>query len=154
MANYIGYTVNCGHYGYVCGHTPLLSLGNNSDNVYKTLSGGYLDNDEFYYYQFMSKDGANFYARYYNDAAAGSWYDNPPANIWVDVNGFAKKPNVLGKDLFGVVITKYKIVPMGAQGTGSGSGKCSTTDTYIPYGSSTQASDYTGAVCSMTVLSN
>jgi prepilin-type N-terminal cleavage/methylation domain-containing protein len=36
--------------------------------------------------------------------------------IWVDVNGYIKGPNVVGKDIFGVKVYDNGIKPMGSQG--------------------------------------
>ncbi len=72
-------------------------------------------------------------------------------NVWVDVNGALKAPNRLGRDLFGVIVTNGKVLPMGLYGTSlapnSGS-SCDSTDKFIPMGSSGKASDYAGASCS------
>ena len=40
---------------------------------------------------------------------------NTPLMLWVDVNGFEKGPNILGKDLYGAeVVGHNRLLPMGA----------------------------------------
>lgn len=94
--------------------------------AYKALSGAYLHHYEFNSGQYILKDGAHVYFRTYN---AVNYFI-----IWVDVNGYGKGPNMAGKDLFGIVVSKDKIMPMGANGTGventcktSGVGACPST---------------------------
>jgi len=36
--------------------------------------------------------------------------------IWVDVNGYKKKPNIVGKDVFGVKVEETGIKPLGFPG--------------------------------------
>lgn len=129
--------------------SPYPSICNNSNSAlntaYKTLSGSIMGSDNFYYAQYVLKDGANVLTR----AWGGS-----RIIIWVDVNGYAKGPNILGRDLFGAVITKDKIMPMGAAGTGT-ENSCTTTTFNCPssYANGFGSGDCAGAGCSMDALS-
>lgn len=38
------------------------------------------------------------------------------AEIWVDVNG-SKEPNILGRDIFSLLVTKYRLIPFGMAGS-------------------------------------
>ena len=118
--DYVSVYDNCNYSSVVCGTSPGVTLLTN--NVYKTLSGGYVDYNNFVMDQYVLKDGANVYTRSYNPTYA---------HIWIDVNGYAKKPNKLGKDLLGMVITKDKILPMGALGTGV-EGTCNSAEVTCP----------------------
>lgn len=136
----------CGSSAYVCGVYPATPIGKGKDNIYKTLSDGFLAEEDLSQNQFMLKNGANVYSRINNDGIT---------NLWIDVNGYIKGPNRLGRDLFGVIITNGKIIPMGTAGTSeykAGGSACDSSDTYIPIGSSGKSSNYAGASCSMTVL--
>lgn len=73
------------------------------------------------------------------------------ALIWVDVNGYKKGPNTLGKDLFGSVISKDKILPMGAPKTGTQNTCAVTAITCIGYGWH-DGSSCAGAGCSAQYL--
>jgi len=84
----------------------------NFSTVYKTLSGAYLSSLNLTYMQYDFKDGTHLSGRY------DTVYT--PSNsmiVWVDVNGVFKGPNVLGKDLYGLLIYTDRILPMGATGT-------------------------------------
>lgn len=50
-----------------------------------------------------------------NDAGSSSDHYNSTyfAYIWLDVNGLAK-PNTIGKDIFGIIVFKDRIIPMGS----------------------------------------
>ncbi len=64
--------------------------------------------------------------------------------ITVDVNGYGKKPNRLGKDLFMFQISNEgKLIPMGAEGT---------EYPYHSYCSKTSDSDFNGAGCTVKML--
>lgn len=145
MSDYIYTLTNCGaNYAVsgtysICGTNPAVPL----DNSYKTLSNNNIKSPNLYSFQFISRDGANFYARnYYSTTVL----------VWVDVNGYAKKPNVLGRDLFGMVMTKDKIIPMGALGSGV-ENTCNTTSIFCPTATGFYANDCAGAGCSMEYLS-
>lgn len=77
-------------------------------NDYKTLSGEFLNGYNLYHGQVILKNGAHCYFRTYTPSRT---------LVWVDVNGYLKSPNILGKDLFGLILTKDKVIPMGANGT-------------------------------------
>src|SRR5574344_413267 len=81
----------------------------NSEMVYKTLGKQNLEIVNNFYGNYRLNDGADLYLR---------TYDTTFYPIWVDVNGYNKKPNVVGKDLFVALIKKDKIMPVGAIGTG------------------------------------
>lgn len=112
MGDYLNLLENCGlYYNSVCGSKGSVILANGVDTPYKTLSG--LDNvnpNNLFSVQYLLKDGANFYSR--------AWAYEDKQVVWIDVNGFLKGPNVLGKDFYGALLTKDKIMPMGAQGSG------------------------------------
>lgn len=145
MGNYLTVTYACGiivWYGdYICGPNKVSDV-----NVYKTLDGGYVAWPEFTSGQYILKDGTHLFFRY----DKGDYFI-----IWADVNGFAKGPNTLGKDLLGVVVTKDKIVPMGAVGTGV-ENTCNSNVKKCPagsYGFANASSDScAGASCSMEYL--
>ncbi|PWL81092.1 hypothetical protein DBY21_00090 [Candidatus Gastranaerophilales bacterium] len=77
--------------------------------------------------------------------------------ILIDVNGFNKKPNILGKDLFGVtiIISQNKMLPWGADRTGL-TGICQNgtkfAGTPINYGFDASGTDFNGAECSAEYL--
>lgn len=101
----------------ICGTTTNYSK-------YTTLSGGSFYPENLGYGNTVLNDGANVFFRTYQQ---GFFL------VFVDVNGFWKKPNVLGKDLFGATITKDKIMPMGALGTGV-EDTCNSTEITCPGG--------------------
>lgn len=133
---------NVGTFATICNSNPSVSLV----NYYKTLSNGYVDYDNLQHGQYVLKDGTNLYFR--------TWNTDGFFLVWVDVNGYIKKPNTLGKDLFGISITKNKVMPMGAMGTGV-ENTCITTSIACPsgytYGFHTSG-DCAGASCSMDAL--
>ncbi len=125
----------------VCGITPAVNLENN--DVYKTLSNSYIIYSNFIYHQFILKDGTQVYSR---------GYDPNYAVIWVDVNGYSKKPNTLGKDLFCMVLTKEKIMPCGAVDAGLGN-SCNETPNPCPGARGFHpGGDCAGAGCSAEYL--
>lgn len=153
MAKYLSYIALCDipytvDYNYACGIAPNASL----NNAYKTLSDGYVQYSNIQMGQLVLKDGAYIYFRMHS-ATVGSQY----LLIFVDVNGFNKKPNILGKDLFGITITKDKAMPMGAKGTGVENTCNKTAITcsadYGFYQGSGNTNDCAGAGCSMEYLS-
>jgi prepilin-type N-terminal cleavage/methylation domain-containing protein len=48
--------------------------------------------------------------------------------LWIDVNGYQKGPNIIGKDVFGVKVYNNGIKPFGSQGDGY-ENTCSTSST-------------------------
>lgn len=59
------------------------------------------------------------YAGSMNDMTIFYWsYYHKGAAIWVDINGYNKNPNVLGKDMFALEIKQNKIYPFGQFATG------------------------------------
>lgn len=144
LGNYLYYTKTCGSgtyytYNNVCGLPTNPALV----NFYATLSGQYLNNNNLNYGQFILNDGTQLFFR--------AW-DPTYLLIWVDLNGAAKGPNTLGKDLFGASATKDKIAPMGATWTGAAN-TCNTTATTSLNGNG-NGSDVAGAGCSAEYLSN
>lgn len=144
FGNYLKVIKNCNYTtdNIICGTTNV-TLNNN--DIYKTLSnGGYVNYNNLAYKQYVLADGANFYARSYNIGYA---------LIFIDVNGYAKGPNTLGKDLFGVTFTKDKMMPMGAVGTGL-QNTCNSTAVTCPAGQGFEPSngDCAGAGCSAEYL--
>lgn len=132
----------CGPSLYICGVSPQVSV----KKSYKTLANGYLPEEDLSQNQFMLANGGNVYTR----IGTGGIID-----IWVDVNGYKKGPNTLGRDLFGVVVIDNKVIPMGNILSSADSNKkatCGSTDTYVPRGGSGRPLDYAGASCSMTIL--
>lgn len=136
----------CAAYSYdACGASSSSELAN---HPYKTLSGGTVHAENLCKQQYMLKDGTQVYT--YRS-------DNPPityGHIFVDVNGYNKGPNVLGRDLFGMVVTKDKIMPMGAADTGV-EDTCNSTAVSCPgsYGWFT-GGDCAGAGCAAKYLYN
>lgn len=143
MSNYITVYQRCNYSSYVCGISPNVDL----DTAYKTLSGKYVHNANLSYIQFVLKNGINFYGRSYTPSYT---------IIFIDVNGYPKGPNVLGKDLLGMIMTKDKIVPMGADDT-SLENSCNKTSIGCPYSRGFDDSgglyDCAGAGCSAEFLS-
>lgn len=148
MGQYLLYIKSCNipyisDYSYVCGTgggVPTVDLY----KLYKTLSGGYVYNYNLISGQYILKDGTNLYFRSYNDRGS--------LIIYIDVNGYIKKPNTLGKDLFGMIMTKDKIMPFGAIGTGL-QNTCNTTAIACPGNTDNWGGDCAGAGCSMDYLS-
>lgn len=145
MANYIYVIKNCGmYYHNVCGTNPLVTLDGVNESVYKTLSGKYVNPNNLYAVQYVLKDGANFYSR--------AWGSETKILIFIDVNGYAKGPNTLGKDLFGAIATKNKVSPMGATGLGAENTCNSTSSTCYLLQNCSANFDEAGAGCSMEYL--
>lgn len=109
---------DCGR-GYLNGSCILNNgwgLEGNSEN-YKTLTGKTLNLHEFDDGQYVLPDGSLMLLEYSQSTASGDL----PVSIFyisVDVNGFNKRPNRLGVDLFTFQIdSKGKLLPMGIEGT-------------------------------------
>ena len=91
-----------------------------------------------------------------------TWSYGPAScTIYVDVNGYKNKPNILGKDLFALIIKNDKMSPFGqysvgdfCNGIGQDTGGGVQTSTYdennIPMG--IPKSNYAGLGCSYTYL--
>lgn len=82
----------------------------NAAIIYKSLSGDQVPNWNLIYGQFITTDGV-FYG-FYNESA------HPDYGIWitVDVNGYLKGPNVLGRDAFVFILENDKLMPAGIEG--------------------------------------
>jgi type II secretory pathway pseudopilin PulG len=108
-----------------------------SSNVYKTYNGQ--SNINLVYFddgQFVLNDGSLILI------------ENPGSRIYisVDVNGYEKKPNRLGKDLFMFqLMSNGDLLPMGTKGTDY----YSATDDYC---SNTSTSNMNGVSCTAKVL--
>src|SRR5574344_430670 len=132
---------DCGAFTYICGSKY------DRNSTYQTLNGSYQGGDNLGYYQEVLKDGAIIMSRKWTGAKVGNLL------IWVDVNGVYKGPNVLGKDLYGMVINKDKVMPMGAIGTGV-ENTCSSKGSTCPREYGFPSYDCAGAGCSSKVLLN
>lgn len=100
-----------------CGQEDCEGLGKDDEgaidyhsDIYKTYNGGDILNYLFDEGQFMLSDG--MFVMIDNDGSR-------PIIISIDVNGYNKKPNKWGHDLFTFQILNDtgKLVPMGAEGT-------------------------------------
>jgi hypothetical protein len=134
LMKYLNVTKDCG-YG-----TDSTACNTYSNNIYKTYNNKasmrltYFDDG-----QFVLQDGSLILLENNN---SNTMY------ISVDVNGYKKKPNRLGKDLFMFQITNNgDLLPMGAKGTDY----YSATDDYC---SNTSTSNMNGASCTAKVLRN
>ena len=109
---------DCGR-GYINGSCVLNNgwgLEGNSEN-YKTLTDGTLNLHFFDDGQYLLNDGM-FLLLEYSTSTATTDLKVSDFFISVDVNGYRKRPNKLGQDLFTFQITRDgKLLPMGAQGT-------------------------------------
>lgn len=150
MSKYMLLLKDCsGWTSSICGTNPAVPYGNN----YKALNlstSKYVDNqgNNFCNSSYVLKDGTLILSRQWNYPSGTGW-----SPIWVDVNGYAKGPNVLGRDLFGLLMGPDKLRPMGAQGTGLDN-TCNTNHfvTVGDYGLQS-GSEGAGAGCSMEYLS-
>lgn len=70
-------------------------------------------------YQLVLSNGMSLAAENYSG-------DSNPDILWLDVNGFGKSPNVIGRDIFGVAVNENGIKPLGS--TGDGFENTCTTD--------------------------
>ena len=71
--------------------------------------------------------------------------------IWVDVNG-EKKPNIIGKDLFGSELIDGNLIPMGVSTGSSINCDCTSTACSKTMGTYSTASNIAGAGCSAEYL--
>ena len=99
-------------------------LFNTASNNYKYLNGAGANTSLFDDGQFILSNGV-FIAL--EDPAGNTIYTAYDV-IWVDVNGFKKGPNIIGKDTFGVQVMDTGIKPLGSQGDGY-EDTCSTSST-------------------------
>lgn len=110
---------------------------------YKTLSGDKIDYNNFLDGNMILNNGALVIFRS---------YERNFMLMWVDVNGYYKGPNTAGKDLFGMVVSKNNILPMGAPRTGA-QGTCVSTPVTCDYYYGWQyGSSCAGAGCSAEYL--
>jgi prepilin-type N-terminal cleavage/methylation domain-containing protein len=149
LVKYLNVMTDCG-WGYVgYGDIDKACIPNYSDTtknsqVYKTYNNK--SNINLIYFdegQFVLNDGSLIMLQ----DTSSSWNGNYPSKyISVDVNGYLKKPNRLGKDLFMFQLNdKGELLPMGANGTDY----YSSTDNYC---SNTSTSTLNGAGCTVKVL--
>lgn len=109
---------NCGR-GYLNGSCVLNNGWGQEGNseTYKTLTGNTISLHEFDDGQYVLPDGTLMLLEYSISTASG---DLCVSEFYIsfDVNGFNKRPNKLGVDLFTFQIDrKGKLLPMGAEGT-------------------------------------
>lgn len=147
-------TLDCGSSSNkICGNGTSFNTGAASSNAavknfYKSTTGKPMSGHALKNYQAVLNTGANLYARVYTPDYK---------QILIDVNGFNKKPNILGKDLFGVtiIISQNKMLPWGADGTGL-TGTCQNGTKFasrpINYGFDASGTDFNGAECSAEYL--
>jgi prepilin-type N-terminal cleavage/methylation domain-containing protein len=112
-------------------------LNQYNNNLYKTYNGK--SNMTHVYFddgQFVLNDGSFIFIENYNSSKY----------ISVDVNGYAKKPNRLGRDLFMFqLMDNGELLPMGAKGTDY----YSATNEYC---SNTSTHNMNGAGCTARIL--
>ncbi|MCD7879184.1 MAG: hypothetical protein LUG16_04540 [Candidatus Gastranaerophilales bacterium] len=132
---------------YDCGETRLNSLcvpmdgansedEGNSDN-YKTYNGKTMDYNLFDDGQFVLSDGSLLLF----EGNQNTVY----RVVSVDVNGYSKKPNRLGKDLFMFQLMETgELLPMGANGT--------LLTSVSKYCSDTSSHGWNGAACTYLIL--
>lgn len=125
---------NCGR-GYLNG-SCILNNGfgqEGNSEIYKTLTGNTINLHEFDDGQYVLPDGTLMLVEYSESTASG---DLRVSEFYIsfDVNGFNKRPNKLGVDLFTFQIDrKGKLLPMGAKGTtfySASDGYCSKSSDY------------------------
>lgn len=76
--------------------------------VYNNISGSYPGHTWYMNFEFLTVDGMFW---------ATSWWDDSSGlrfGITVDVNGYGKKPNVYGRDVFMFQVINGSLLPMGA----------------------------------------
>lgn len=119
-----------------CGSNACVSTG----NVYKSLYGTAIANDILDEGQFVMNN-SNFVM--IQNSGNMNWH----IVIWVDVNGYDRAPNVLGKDLFAIKVTYDKYWPMGADGSGF-ENSCNPSTAFI----GPETRELQGAGCSAEYL--
>lgn len=107
------------------------------------MSGQSVNTNNLIYGNFVLNDGARLLFRTFN---------SPNFQIWVDVDGYGKGPNTLGKDLFIAVINDTKIVPLGASGTNADNTCNNTPNSITPCCGFHAPGDFSGAGCSAEYL--
>lgn len=146
-------TLDCGtNISKICGNGTSFNTGAAANaavkDFYKSTTGQPMSGYALKDYQAVLNTGANLYARAYTPDYK---------QILIDVNGFNKKPNILGKDLFGVtiIISQNKMLPWGADGTGL-IGTCPNgskmAGNKLNYGFDDSGTDLNGAECSAEYL--
>jgi prepilin-type N-terminal cleavage/methylation domain-containing protein len=144
LVKYLNVTKECG-----LGHNDVACVVYQDDEgtqskVYKTYNNkNYMDLRFFDDGQFVLNDGSLILIENYSSYSPTA---GKKVYISVDVNGYIKKPNRLGKDLFMFQLTnKGELLPMGAKGTDY----YSATDDYC---SNTSDNSLNGAACTAKVL--
>ena len=98
-------------------------------NHYRDLAGNYIGDSDAHAMddgQIILNNGMLVMIEDYNQGA-----DKPI--IWLDVNGYEKGPNILGKDLYGMLVsTNNTLLPFGSQGSGVEGAGCSDTAISCP----------------------
>ncbi len=103
-------TKDCGIINYNTG--CVLLEENDVFSYYKTLTGKNLDRDYFDDGGFITIDGTTFFIEQGAQSADTGYL------VSIDVNGYKKKPNLMGYDFFMFQITREgKVLPMGADNT-------------------------------------
>jgi len=103
---------------YLCTN-PSIILTSGTSGSYKSLDGGgSLPGWNLTSGQLVLNNGITLFFRL---------YDSNFSLIWADMNGYEKGPNTIGVDLFGVMISKNWLKPMGTIGTGATVNTCNTT---------------------------
>lgn len=115
------------------------------DFNYRDLSGTDLTTDLFDDGIFNSISGATYF--FENSASITT----PPLIIWVDVNGINSKPNIIGKDMFGVFVYNDYWTPIGSVDTGADNTCNSNNFTLAPVSDSTPCA---GCGCSYEYIIN
>lgn len=108
-------------------------LGADSSNIYTTLSGFPARTWFMFNGQFITTDGMFW----------GFVNDSTKLIITVDVNGYLKKPNIYGRDVFAFQLLNDNLIPMGR------------SDTYLPSGTYCSRSNTDTAVglgCMINVM--
>lgn len=94
------------------------------------------------------------YGAVINDMTLYYWsYYGGGCSIWVDVNGYKKGPNTLGKDTFALEIKGGKIYPFGQFATGDWC-KGANGTLGVTYKQNVSSSNYAGLGCSYEYLYN
>lgn len=79
--------------------------------VYNNISGSYPGHTWFMNFEFITIDGMFWATNWWDDSSSLKF------GITVDVNGYNKKPNTYGKDVFMFQVVNGALLPMGAPGT-------------------------------------
>lgn len=90
-----------------CGNYDCANTYTQSSSIYKSLSNTNGDTGWISYGQFITTDGMLW------------MFENDPSGlaIFVDVNGYNKKPNMFGRDVFAFQVIDNTLVPMGSPKT-------------------------------------